>query len=30
MAQIAFLERKCTGCGLCGELCAFGAIEKGE
>ena len=27
MAQIAFLERKCTGCGLCVENCPFGAID---
>ena len=27
MAQIAVLERKCTGCGLCSESCPFGAID---
>ena len=27
MAQIAILERKCTGCGLCARNCPFGAIE---
>ena len=27
MAQIAILERKCTGCGLCASTCPFGAIE---
>ena len=27
MAQIAVLERKCTGCGLCKDLCKFDAIE---
>lgn len=27
MAQIAVLERKCTGCGLCRESCPFGAID---
>ena len=27
MAQIAILERKCTGCGLCQSTCPFGAIE---
>ncbi|MBP3410009.1 MAG: FAD-binding protein [Clostridia bacterium] len=27
MAQIAILERKCTGCGLCKENCPFGAID---
>ena len=27
MAQIAILERKCTGCGLCANTCPFGAIE---
>ncbi len=27
MAQIAILERKCTGCGLCASNCPFGAIE---
>lgn len=27
MAKIAFLERKCTGCGLCGQNCPFGAID---
>lgn len=27
MAQIAVLERKCTGCGLCRENCPFGAID---
>ena len=27
MAKIAFLERKCTGCGLCAQNCPFGAIE---
>jgi len=27
MAQIAVLERKCTGCGLCQRNCPFGAIE---
>lgn len=32
MAQIAILERKCTGCGLCAQHCPFGAIdlEKGR
>ena len=28
--HIAVDTTLCTGCGLCGELCAFGAIEKGE
>jgi MinD superfamily P-loop ATPase len=23
-------EKKCTGCGLCGELCRFGAIARSE
>ncbi|MBP3645233.1 MAG: FAD-binding protein [Clostridia bacterium] len=27
MAQIAILERKCTGCGLCQRNCPFGAID---
>ena len=27
MAQIAILERKCTGCGLCQSGCPFGAID---
>ncbi len=27
MAQIAILERKCTGCGLCQSNCPFGAID---
>lgn len=27
MAQIAVLERKCTGCGLCQQSCPFGAID---
>lgn len=27
MAQIAVLERKCTGCGLCRQNCPFGAID---
>ena len=27
MAQIAVLERKCTGCGLCSESRPFGAID---
>ena len=27
MAQIAILERKCTGCGLCRSNCPFGAID---
>ena len=27
MAQIAVLERKCTGCGLCQKNCPFGAID---
>lgn len=27
MAQIAILERKCTGCGKCAESCPFGAID---
>lgn len=27
MAQIAILERKCTGCGLCQQNCPFGAID---
>ena len=27
MAQIAFLERKCTGCGLCVEKCPAGALS---
>lgn len=27
MAQIAILERKCTGCSLCREACPFGAID---
>ena len=27
MAQIAILERKCTGCGLCQKNCPFGAID---
>lgn len=27
MPQIAILERKCTGCGLCVKNCPFGAID---
>ena len=27
MAQIAILERKCVGCGICADRCPFGAIE---
>ena len=27
MAQIAVIERKCTGCGLCKQNCPFGAID---
>ena len=27
MAQIAILERKCTGCGKCQSNCPFGAID---
>lgn len=27
MAQIAFLERKCDGCGACAASCPFGALE---
>ena len=27
MAQMAILERKCDGCGLCAARCPFGAIE---
>ena len=27
MAQIAVIERKCTGCGLCQKQCPFGAID---
>ena len=27
MAQIAILERKCTGCGLCANNCPFSAID---
>lgn len=27
MAQIAILERKCKGCGLCKDNCPFGAID---
>ena len=27
MAQIAIVERKCTGCGLCRIRCPFGAID---
>ena len=27
MAQIAILERKCSGCGLCASNCPFGAID---
>lgn len=27
MAQIAILERKCTGCGLCASNCPFSAID---
>lgn len=27
MAQIAILERKCTGCGQCRQNCPFGAID---
>ena len=27
MAQIAVIERKCTGCGLCAQNCPFNAID---
>ncbi len=27
MTQIAIIERKCTGCGLCQNQCPFGAID---
>jgi Electron transfer flavoprotein, alpha subunit len=27
MAQIAIIERKCNGCGLCVQRCPFGGIE---
>ena len=27
MAQIAVMERRCTGCGLCVKNCPFGGIE---
>ena len=27
MAQIAILERKCNGCGVCAQSCPFGAID---
>ena len=27
MAKIAVLERKCSGCGRCADLCPFGAID---
>ncbi len=30
MAQIAILQRKCTGCGLCQSNCPFGAIDMTE
>ncbi len=30
MAQIAILQRKCTGCGLCQSNCQFGAIDMTE
>lgn len=32
MAQIAILHRKCTGCGLCKDICPFGAVDmqKGQ
>ena len=30
MAQIAILQRKCTGCGLCQINCPFGAIDMTE
>lgn len=30
MAQIAILQRKCTGCGLCQSTCPFGAIDMTE
>ena len=30
MAQIAILERRCTGCGLCQKNCPFGGIEIRE
>jgi electron transfer flavoprotein alpha subunit len=27
MPQIAILERKCTGCGVCAQVCPFAAID---
>lgn len=30
MAQIAILDRKCTGCGVCQRSCPFGAIDMAE
>ena len=30
MAQIAILQRKCTGCGLCQSNCPYGAIDMTE
>ncbi len=30
MIQIAILERKCDGCGMCLSACPFGAMEKAE
>ena len=30
MAKLTFQEELCKGCGLCVNVCPFGAIEKEE